>query len=64
MTILPGTANRELVALRNAVEIGRSGVVVAADLPRIGARGYLLLDGAREGIASEPADRPAPRWLA
>ena len=61
LTILLSIADRQLVVLRNAVEIGRSGVTVDASLPRIGTRAYLLLDGATGAL---PSDRPALHWLA
>lgn len=63
LTILLSTADRQLVVLRNATEVGRSSIVVN-DAPAIGTRAYLLLDGTRPGASTVLPDRPALRWLA
>jgi hypothetical protein len=63
MTLLLSTADRQLVVLRNAVEIGRSDVVVDADIIALGTRAYLLLAGTRSEPSVVLRDRPALRWL-
>jgi hypothetical protein len=62
LTVLLSLADRELVVLRNAIEIGRARVEVD-DAPAIGTRAYLLLEGTRAEPSSVLPDRPALRWL-
>lgn len=62
LTILLSTADRELVVLRNAVEIGRSAVVVDDTATAIGTHVYLLLEGTRDEPSPVLPDRPALRW--
>jgi hypothetical protein len=63
MTLLVGLADREVLALRNGVEIGRAPLVVG-DVPPIGTRAYVLLEGTRVEPSVVLPDRPALRWLA
>lgn len=62
LTLVLSSRDREIVVLRNAVEIGRAGVDIdAAILP--GSRAYLLLAGSGSGASALLPDRPALRWL-
>ena len=59
LTILLSTADRQVVVLRNAVEIGRAALLLDNTAPAIGTRAYLLLHG-----EAGTADLPAARWQA
>jgi hypothetical protein len=63
LTILLSTSDRQLVVLRNAVEIGHASIGVR-DASIRGTRAFILL----EGVLTEPSpvvpDRPALRWMA
>lgn len=63
ITIILSLADREVVVLRNAVEIGRSRVEIDADALH-GTHAYVLLEG--DDLRPNPVllDRPARRWLA
>lgn len=63
LTVLLSTADRQMVVLRNAIEIGRAAVAVR-DTPAPGTRAYLLLEGQKPGKSLVVPDRPALRWLA
>lgn len=59
LTILLSTADRQVVVLRNAVEIGRAALLLDNTAPAIGTRAYLLLHG-----EAGTADMPPARWQA
>lgn len=62
LTLVLSSRDRELVVLRNAVEIGRAAVGI--DLPPLsGSRAYVLLAGTGPGASPLVPDRPALRWL-
>ncbi|MGN7725255.1 L,D-transpeptidase [Luteimonas sp. 22616] len=63
MTIVLSTHEREILVVRNAVEIGRAPVEVADGVLQ-GTRVYLLLRGAGPEASSVVPGRPALRWLA
>ena len=63
LTILLSTADRQVVVLRNAVEIGRAALLLDNTAPAIGTRAYLLLH-ASPGTATTPPGLPAARWQA
>jgi hypothetical protein len=63
LTLLLGLADRQVVALRGGTEIGRAPLVVR-ELPAVGTRAYVLLEGIREEPSTVLPDRPALRWLA
>lgn len=63
MTIVLSSHDREIVVLRNAVEIGRAPIAVAEGALR-GTRVYLLLQGAGPEASIVVPGRPALRWLA
>ncbi len=62
MAVLLSTSDNEVRVLRNAIEIGRAPVTLAAGAVR-GTRIYVLLDGAAQGRSSIVPDRPPLRWL-
>lgn len=64
LTILFSTTDRQVVVLRNAIEIGRAAVIVDEGVPAIGTRAYVLLEGTRREPSPVLPDRPALRWLA
>lgn len=70
LTILLSTADRQVVVLRNAVEIGRAMLLLDNTAPAIGTRAYLLLHGASytapAAAAGDPAgsERPDAHWQA
>lgn len=62
LTLVLSSRDRQLVVLRNAVEIGRAAVEIdAAPLP--GSRAYVLLAGTGPAASPVVPDRPALRWL-
>lgn len=63
LTILLSTADRRLIVLRNAVEIGRTAVEVSDDSLR-GTSAYVLLEGSLPEASLALPDRPARRWMA
>lgn len=63
MTIVLSSHDREIVVLRNAVEIGRAPVAVGEGALQ-GTRVYLLLQGAGPEASIVVPGRPALRWLA
>ena len=63
LTILLSTADRQLLVLREAMEIGRAPVRLDPALPAIGTRAYLLLDDQRQPVDSATGVRPR-RWQA
>lgn len=68
LTILLSTSDRQVLVLRNAVEIGRAALLLDDTAPAIGTRAYLLLHGSAETAAAAGdaagSDRPAARWQA
>jgi len=62
LTVVVSTADREVVVLREGVEIGRGPVTVSGE-PPAGTRAYVLLDGLNPGVAPLLQDRPRRRWL-
>ncbi|KRD79748.1 hypothetical protein ASE43_02280 [Lysobacter sp. Root983] len=63
ITIVLSSHDREIMVLRNAVEIGRAHVAVAEGALQ-GTRVYLLLQGAGPEASVVVPGRPALRWLA
>ena len=63
MTLVLSSRNREVVVLRNAVEIGRAPVAVN-DGALQGTHVYLLLQGSGPEASVVVPGRPALRWLA
>jgi hypothetical protein len=62
ITVVVGAVEQEIVVLRNAVEIGRAPVNIAAGAWH-GTRAYLLLQGSGPGTSRVVPGRPALRWL-
>ena len=62
LTVVLSLADRQLVALREGVEIGRAPVSLAGPAP-VGTRAYLLLEGVQADAAPLLPDRPRRRWL-
>jgi hypothetical protein len=62
LTLVLSSHDREVVVLRNAVEIGRAPVEIGVDT-LIGSRAYVLLAGSGTGASALLPDRPARRWL-
>lgn len=62
-TLVLSVRDREIVVLRNAVEIGRAPVAMTAGLLH-GTRVYLLLQGNGPEASVVVPGRPALRWLA
>lgn len=62
LTLVLSTADRKLVVMRNAVEIGRVDVAIQAP-PAIGTRAYVVLEGTDGRPSRVVPDRPALRWL-
>lgn len=62
IAVLLSAADNEVRVLRNAVEIGRAPVTLAADAVK-GTRVYVLLDGTEAGASTLVPDRPPLRWL-
>jgi len=61
LSIVLSTTERQIVVLRNAVEIGRANIGVR-DLAPMGTRVYVLLAGTRPEPSRVVPDRPARRW--
>lgn len=61
VSVLMSTADRRIVVLRNAIEIGRAAFAFTGKA--VGTRAWLLLDGARDTRGTVPADRRGLRWL-
>lgn len=62
VTIVLSTHDRDIVVMRNAVEIGRAPVELEpGSLP--GTQVYVLLEGAGDGMSRFVPGRPALRWL-
>ena len=59
-SVLLSTADRQVVVLRDAVEIGRAAVLIDNTAPAIGTRAYLLLDAT--GNAAKTEALTAQRW--
>ncbi|WP_181952562.1 L,D-transpeptidase family protein [Vulcaniibacterium gelatinicum] len=62
LAIVLSTRDREVVVLRNAVEIGRAPVTLE-DGALTQPRAYVLLAGPAPGTSAMFPDRPALRWL-
>ncbi|GAB2665943.1 L,D-transpeptidase family protein [Arenimonas aestuarii] len=62
VTVVLSLSEREMVVMREGVEIGRSPVNLTGPLPA-GTRAYLLLDGVQPDAATSLPDRPRRRWL-
>ncbi|ALN81018.1 L,D-transpeptidase catalytic domain protein [Lysobacter antibioticus] len=62
ITLVLSVRDREIVALRNAIEIGRAPVAIS-DQALLGTRVYLLLQGTGPGTSAVVPGRPALRWL-
>nr|WP_257720852.1 L,D-transpeptidase [Lysobacter capsici] len=63
VTLVLSSRDREIIVLRNAVEIGRSPVEMSDDLIK-GTRVYSLLHGSSSQPSAVVPGRPALRWLA
>jgi lipoprotein-anchoring transpeptidase ErfK/SrfK len=61
MTIVLSTHDREMVVMRNAVEIGRATIDLRGD-PALGTKVYVLLQGAETRDSELVPGRPALRW--
>jgi hypothetical protein len=62
VTIVLSTHDRDIVVMRDAVEIGRAPVELdPGALP--GTQVYVLLEGAGEGMSRIAPGRPARRWM-
>ena len=62
LTIVISTRDREIVAMRNAVEIGRAPVMMN-DSSLIGTQVYVLLQGEGQGMSRFVPGRRALRWM-
>ena len=62
LTVVVSTRDREVVVLREGIEIGRGPVQVGADAPS-GTRAYLLLEGSQDDRPPRLPDHPGRRWL-
>ena len=62
VTVVLSLSEREMVVMREGVEIGR-GPVQLAGTPPVGTRAYLLLDGVQPDAAPSLPDRLRRRWL-
>ncbi len=63
MTLVLSSHDREIVVLRNAIEIGRAPVALG-DVALQGTHVYLLLQGSGPDTSVVVPGRPALRWLA
>ncbi len=62
VTVVLSLADREMVVMREGIEIGRAPVRLTGTVPG-GTRAYLLLDGLQPEAVSSLPDRPRRRWL-
>lgn len=62
LTLVLSSRDREVVVLRNAVEIGRAAIDIDVDT-LAGSRAYVLLAGSGTGNSALVPGRPALRWL-
>jgi hypothetical protein len=62
VTIVLSTHDRDIVVMRNAVEIGRAPVDMDFDAVS-GTQVYVLLQGAGDGMSRFVPGRPALRWM-
>ncbi len=62
VTVVLSLGEREMVVMREGIEIGRAPVKLAGPVPE-GTRAYLLLDGLQPEAAASLPDRPRRRWL-
>jgi hypothetical protein len=62
VTIVLSTRDREIVVMRNAIEIGRAPVGLDGG-PYRGTQVYVLLEGVGGGMSRVVPDRPALRWM-
>lgn len=62
VTVVLSLSDREMVVMREGVEIGRGPVDLAGPTPQ-GTRAYLLLEGVQPDGAPALPDRPRRRWL-
>lgn len=62
ITILLSTSDRQVIVLRNAVEIGRASIEVSGEA-LTGTRAYVMLDGEQPTASAVVPDRPAKRWM-
>jgi hypothetical protein len=62
LTVLVSLADRRVVVLRNAVEIGRSALQ-AQGIPVTGTHAFVLLEGSLPTSSLAMPDRPALRWM-
>lgn len=62
LTIVLSTRDREIVAMRNAVEIGRAPVAMT-DSSFSGTQVYVLLEGEGQGMSQFVPGRRALRWM-
>lgn len=62
LTILLSTADRQVVVLRNAVEIGRATLLLDNTAPAIGTRAYMLLHATSNDPAAAASDPDPARW--
>ena len=63
ITLVLSVRDREIVILRNAIEIGRAPIAMTENALH-GTQVYLLLQGSGEGASKLVPGRPALRWLA
>jgi hypothetical protein len=62
LTILLSTADRQVVVLRNAIEIGRATLLLDNTAPAIGTRAYMLLHATSNDPAAAGSDPAPARW--
>ena len=62
LTVVVSTSDREVVVLREGIEIGRGPVQVGPEAPS-GTRAFMLLEGTRNDAPPLLPDRPHRRWL-
>ena len=62
LTVVVSVHDREVVVVREGIEIGRGPVQVTAAVPA-GTRAYLLLEGTHDDMPPLLPDRPRRRWL-
>ena len=62
LTVVVSVHDREVVVVREGIEIGRGPVQVAAGVPA-GTRAYLQLEGTQADASPVLPDRPRRRWL-
>lgn len=62
LTILLSTSDRQVIVLRNAVEIGRASIEISGEA-LAGTHAYVMLDGEQPIASAVVPERPAKRWM-